>query len=68
MVVTAVVIITGGGNSGGYGGGCGDGGGNDPREGLRKEPREILPTEKGGTPLGAFNIKGSTSGGNRYTL
>ena len=56
----------GGGNGGGYGG-SGGGGGNGPREGLRKEPREILPTEKGGIPLGVFNVKGSISRGNKGT-
>ena len=55
-----------GGSGGGYGSG-GDGGGNGPRKGLRREPREILPTEKGGTPLEAFNAKGSISGGDKGT-
>ena len=57
----------GGGNGGGYGGGCGGGGGNGPREGLRREPREILPIKRGGISLRAFNARGSTSGGNKGT-
>ena len=55
------------GNGGDYSGGCGGGGGNGPQERLRKEPREILPTEKRGIPLGAFNIKRSINRGNRRT-
>ena len=58
----------GGGNGGGYSGGCGGGGGNNPRERFRKEPREILPIERGGISLKVFNTKGSTSGGNKGTL
>ena len=56
-------------NKGGNGGGYGDGydGGNGPRERLRKEPREILPTERGGIPFKAPNVKRSTSEGNRRT-
>ena len=68
MAVMAVVIITGGGNGGGYGDKYGGGGGNGPRERLWREPRKILPTEKGGIPLGVLNIKGSISGGNKGTL
>ena len=68
MAVVAVVIITGGGNGGGYGGGCGGGGGNSPRKRFRKEPREILPTEKGGIPLKVLNTKGSINEGNKRTL
>ena len=61
-----MVIITGGGSGGGYGGG-GGGGSNGPRKRLRKKPREILPTEKRGSPLGAPNVKRSISGGDKYT-
>ena len=56
-----------GGNGGGYSGGCGGGNGNDPRERFRREPREILPTEKRRIPLGVFNAKGSINGGNKGT-
>ena len=57
----------GGGSGGGYGGDYGGGGGNGPREGLRKEPREILSTEKGGIPFKVLNARGSISGGNKGT-
>ena len=72
MAVVAVVIVMGGGNNSdygnNYGGGYNGGNGNGPRERLRKEPREILPTEKRGIPLKALNIKGSINGGNKDTL
>ena len=54
------------GSGGGYGGG-GGGGGSGPREGFWKEPRKILPIERGGNPFGAFNARGNISGGNKGT-
>ena len=70
-----IIYNSGGGNNnngkgsgGGCGGGCGNGNNNNPWERLWREPREILPTEKGGIPLGVFNIKGNISGGNKSTL
>ena len=68
IVMAAVIIITGGGNSSNYGGGYGGSGGNGPREGFRKEPREILPTERKRIPLRVFNAKGSISRGNKCTF
>ena len=53
--------------TGDYGGGYNGGGGNGPRERLRREPQEILPTEKKGIPLGVPNIKGSINRGNKGT-
>ena len=56
-----------GGGGGGGGGDYGGGGGNGPRKRLRKEPREILPTEKKKIPFKAPNTKWSACGGNKRT-
>ena len=57
----------GGGSGGGYSGNYNGGDGNGPRERLRKKPREIFPTEKGGIPFKVFNTKRSTNGGDKGT-
>ena len=38
-----------------------------PGKGSGENPKKSSPTEKKGTPLGAFNIKRSINGGNRCT-
>ena len=67
MAVMAVVIITGGAVAVVMAVGVAAAVVITPRKGSGGKPQEILPTEKGGIPLGALNTKGSTSGGNRRT-